>query len=384
MINTNLSLTPLQGLPTTPQKAAPTAPVAQEPALPQDGVQLSALPAVEKKPLREATGEMAEMVESMLAAEEQLRLDAKAELSTVIAREQRQSEQAKVPIAMLDFGSAPEVPVYNSNIDGFLAKLAKDAQEAEGGHGPKGKEKHGLLGGHLGIEGAEHAAHDLLAAKTHAAGQVLSAKGEAVQEALNLTVSGKQATSEVHNQVVSHGSEAAGHAMSGLAAGLTGALAAGSGALGAVLLHTGVKTMKEGIQHKDAEHAIEGLNSTLVGTRSVAAGVNMAGHLIHGSEIVTTVASAAKSVLTPLGVVHGAIDVGLGANQVIKGIKAKDGAKITKGALGMGLGGALIAAAAGGGIPAIVAAGVFLTGKIVHSVRQARKQAASGEATPEH
>jgi hypothetical protein len=27
---------------------------------------------------------------------------------------------------------------------------------------------------------------------------------------------------------------------------------------------------------------------------------------------------------------------------------------------------------------------VFLTGKIVHTVRQARKQAASGETTPEH
>jgi hypothetical protein len=158
-------------------------------------------------------------------------------------------------------------------------------------------------------------------------------------------------------------------------AGLTGALSAGSGVLGAVMLHVGVKGIKHGLKEKNAEHTIEGVNSTIVGTRSLAAGASMAGHLVHGSEVITTIAGVAKSALTPLGVVHGAIDAGLGAKQVYDGVKAKDSGKITKGTLGIGLGASLIGAAVGGGIPAIVAAGVFLTGKIVHGIRERKAHA---------
>lgn len=108
----------------------------------------------------------------------------------------------------------------------------------------------------------------------------------------------------------------------------------------------------------------------------------MAGHLIHGSEVLTTLAGVAKSALTPLGVVHGVIDAGIGAKQIYDGVKSEDTAKVTKGSLGVGLGVSLFAAAIGGGIPAIVAAGVFLTGKVVHGVRQRNAaQSATGESS---
>jgi len=342
---------------------------------PTDAVNLSSIPAPIQKPLKQATGDMALMLESMEAAEERQKAvgnDLEKQIQADLAATGR---VIHAPMAVLDYGAAPEV-AYSQNIDGFLANvMAAEAEKNQAKQHAPTQESHGLLGGHLGIEGGEHLAHELVSAKAHVVQAVHSST-----DAVDVVVTGGQHAVKVHGtttahpveEVAEHGSQVAGHATTGFMAGLTGALAAGSGILGGVMLAVGIKDIKAGLKHQDAEHTIEGANNVIVGTRSLAAGAGMAGHLIHGSEVVTAIAGVAKSTLTPLGVIHGAIDAGLGAHQVVKGIKTKDSAKITKGTLGVGLGVSLIAAAVGGGIPAIAAAGVFLGGKIIHGIRQRR------------
>lgn len=350
----------------------------------------------EPKPkLKEATGEMALMLESMERAEERSQKAGDDLLKGVQLDVLAQRGSGNSPIAILDWGSAPN-PEHSTRIDGFLASLVQAEQDKQAAaekekHGhTEPKPNHGLLGGHLGIEGGEHIAHEVVSAKSEAVSAAVDAKAHLASQVASHA-------SDATDAAVSHGShivkkaathhaeagEATGHAMSGFMTGLTGALAGASGILGVVMLAVGIKDIKHGAKHGDKEHVIEGINHTVVGTRSLAAGASMAGHLVHGSEVITTIAGVAKSALTPLGVVHGTIDAGLGAKQVYDGIKEKDGAKITKGSLGIGLGVSLVAAAVGGGVPAIVAAGVFLTGKIAHGIQQRRAAKAEANAAAE-
>lgn len=388
--------------PTAPSGPKPAVTASPETSAPQESVQLSAAPAMEAPAppkLKEPSGEMALMIDAMEAAEERAKIVGNDIQQGVLQDLWANRGSGGTAIAMLDDGAVPSTE-YNKNIDGFLAFMVGGEVKGSGyeekpaaatPHGKHPKENNGLLGGHLGIEGGEHVAHEVMAAKTEALGHAghaaVTAKSEVLGQAghtvahssgdmLDAGISqGHNVTHTAAQKAAEHGTEAAGHAMSGFMAGLTGALSAGSGVLGAVMLHVGIKGIKHGIKDKNAEHTIEGVNSTIVGTRSLAAGASMAGHLVHGSEVITTIAGVAKSALTPLGVVHGAIDAGLGAKQVYDGIKSKDSGKITKGSLGIGLGASLIGAAVGGGIPAIVAAGVFLTGKIVHGLRERKAHA---------
>lgn len=371
------------GTTSTPRPQLPATPS----TLPQDEVQLQGtpFPAVEtpeKPALKTPSGEMAEMVENMRAAEERLQAtgdDIRQGVYQDLLASARNNPAGAM--AILDDGSAPPV-THSTNIDGFLALMMQGemekAKEQQTTAKPKAhpKENHGLLGGHIGIEGTEHVANEVMGIKAHAVEALHAVGSSGTGDAIDAAVTGgKIATHGGHHATpvgehVQQAAEHTGHAMSGFMAGLTGALAAGSGALGAVMLHVGIKGIKHGIKDKNAEHTLEGVNSTIVGTRSLAAATTMTGHLLHGSEVLTTVAGIAKATLTPLGVVHGAIDTGLGAKAIYEGAKSGDSGKVVKGSLGVGLGLSLIGAAVGGGIPALAAATVFLTGKVIHSYRQ--------------
>lgn len=324
---------------------------------------------------------MAEMLENMQSAEERLRRTGDDVEKAIREENLLTRGWAHSPLLMLDEPPVPQT-AQDTKIDGWVAELHKE----QSAHHPK--ENLGLLGGHLGLKGGEYVAKDLMHVKAEVgqaglsggkqiAQEILNVKAEAGGEALNLAVSGGHNVAQA-----SQAGEVASHAMSGVATAFTSALAGASGILGVVLCWAGIKGMREGIRHKDAEHAIEGVNSVVVGTRSLAATTAMAGHLVQGSEVFTAVAGVAKSALSPLGVVHGVIDVGIGAKQIYDGVKSEDSGKVTKGALGIGLGASLFAAAVGGGIPAVVAAGVFLTGKVIHGVRQRNAaHSATGESS---
>jgi hypothetical protein len=80
---------------------------------------------------------------------------------------------------------------------------------------------------------------------------------------------------------------------------------------------------------------------------------------------------AAHELVTPLGILHGSVDIGVGAYEVVHGLRNSDYRQVRLGALGMAVGGALVAAAAGGGTPALVTAGALIAGKVGYSIYSA-------------
>lgn len=237
------------------------------------------------------------------------------------------------------------------------------------GHGHS--EHAGLLGGHLGLDGAEHVAHEVLAAKTDATHGVLSGKTDAAHGVLSAKSDALSAKTDAAHEVMAAKSDAAHVATNTALVATSAVLGAASCGLGGYMLYTGVKDLKAGLHARDAEATIEGANGLLVGTRSLAAAATMAGHVFHGSEVIATIASTAKSVLTPLGLIHGAVDAGLGVKNLVVGVQEHNRSKQVKGGLGIGLGLSLMATAVGGGIPALICAGAFLGGKVYHALHEA-------------
>ena len=151
----------------------------------KDGVQLSysvSLPtqtvvpetspqAQENKPrLKEASGDMALMLESMERAEERSKQAGDDVLKGVQLDVLSQRSSGNSPIAVLDWGAAPNLE-HSMSVDGFLATLVQidlDKQAATEKEKAHPNPNHGLLGGHLGIEGGEHIAHEIVNAKAHA------------------------------------------------------------------------------------------------------------------------------------------------------------------------------------------------------------------------
>jgi hypothetical protein len=236
------------------------------------------------------------------------------------------------------------------------------------------------MAGHIGLKFGEKALHGAEAKLAHGAGEAVSAKtAHGASEAVTHGAGEAAAAKATHGA-----SEVASNAAD---LGTTLAMAAGvgaacSGALGVVMLHSGIKEIKEGLKHKDVEHTLEGIGSTVVGVRSGAAGVALAGMAAHGSEVLSTLASGAQVLLAPLGVIHGVIDVTVGSKQLYEGVREGDNDKKIKGGLNVGMGLALGTAALGGGIPALVVAGVILGGKIAHGIAQ--KRAAAHEQAQEN
>ncbi len=129
--------------------------------------------------------------------------------------------------------------------DGKLVRLARKLPNGPEPPDPPEKPGHHWLGGHLSLESVEHWLHakaDLVSIKAEAADVVDTAIGHAARTGLS-----------------SAGTVAAS------------ALGAASGALGLVLFNLGARDVKEGIEHRDWAHTVEGVGSLIVGTRSLAA-----------------------------------------------------------------------------------------------------------------
>lgn len=375
IVNPNAGqVTPLTPKPVTPQQPKPVAPVepkerfvSSEMAQMLDNMERAGVlpvksevtPAPEPQ-RREPQGEMAQMLENIQRAEETF---AAANLSGL---------QAKA------------APGQNAAVPTSLVMLEEPAHHEDHGHGhPPVHNKE--MAGHIGLKFGEKALHGAEAKLAHGASEAASAKAtHATSEAVSAKAA--HAGGEAAAAKATHGaSELASNAAD---IGATLAIAAGvgaaaSGALGVVMLHSGLKEIKEGLKHKDTEHTLEGIGSTVVGVRSGAAAVTLAGMAAHGSEVLTTLASGAQVLLAPLGVLHGAIDITVGSKQLYEGVKEGDNDKKIKGGLNVGMGLALGGAALGGGIPALVVAGVILGGKIVHGIAQKRAAAAEQQAQPQ-
>jgi hypothetical protein len=174
--------------------------------------------------------------------------------------------------------------------------------------------------------------------------------------------------------------EAAGALSGAVIGGIAGASLVGLG-LGAL----GVAHLKHGLKEGEPEAIAEGTGSLLLAARSAANAVALGGESL-GSHAMHAVAHTAHGLLTPLGIIHGAIDVGLGAHATIQGVRDKQPLHALGGVLGMGMGTSLLVAAAGGGLPALGVAGALLLAKIgvegVHKWRHAQSHPEAPQAPP--
>lgn len=281
---------------------------------------------------------------------------------------------------------------------------------------------------HHGHEVAHHGSHHAAEAVSHkvahgAAETGAHVKNHALAETVEELTSPEIVTDTLQtaqNQSTGHGvhelAEAAGDHSSALGLGMEVALwgaTAASGILAPIMIKHGAKELAHGLSaRKEAkaevkaaqaelkqaqggeaaglaeqklekaqkaqaaatDQILEGVGSSVVGGRSAVAGLVTAG-MATGTHIVGPVLS--KVLLTSTGVVHGGIDIALGARNVARG-------ETTKGVLEMGFGSAVIATAAfGAGLPGVAVAGAFLIGKIAHGViskRKAKKAAAAQQA----
>lgn len=322
---------------------------------------------------------------------------------TDMARMLEDIEQADEADGEMLTGFGGTLAVLSSPLSQIHSDLARDGQRHEHGHVSEHK-KNAHLGGHLATEvvekighGAHHGAGEI---SGHAAGKVASGvgpglgevKGEiagAVAEAKGHAVGVKMELTgsllDVKSNAVENASGAAGHAgevahhiSTGLATALAGA-AAVSGGIGGIMLYHGGKELAHGVKEKSAELVAEGVGGLAVGARSVAAAAVMANMTGVGSSTLGAVAGVAAQTLTPLGVLHGAIDVGLGVKDIVKGEDRVGGM------LKVGFGGAVIAGALVGGIPLTLTALGVLGAKVTHSVikaNKARKQVVAKQPAP--
>jgi hypothetical protein len=217
---------------------------------------------------------------------------------------------------------------------------------------------------HVSAEVKSQLAHTVATSSHAVKGNV----AETLQDVVQATQSGHHKVSKVAHEVVkesaAHGGEAAHHLSTGLVTAL-GASAAVSGVLGGVMLYAGSKELAAGVKEKDGEKMAEGIGGLAVGARSVAASTVMAS-MVTSSSTVAQIASVASQTLTPLGIVHGAIDVGLGVKDLVD-------KKPVDGLLKIGFGTSVIAGAVVGGIPLTLLALGFLGVKVGRGIFQAKK-----------
>lgn len=147
-------------------------------------------------------------------------------------------------------------------------------------------------------------------------------------------------------------------AAAGMVGGAVGFALVGvcSTVLGGIGIHHGIK-------NHDKEKVIDGAGKAIGGVADNLAAASLAAQ---GSK--TALGAATGMLVAPLGVVAGVIDTGLSTKELVKGIKEKSKSKITSAILGLGAGIAVTASAIGGGVPALVATGVFLAAKIGYNI----------------
>jgi hypothetical protein len=320
------------------------------------------------------SSDMADMVDNIRAANarDQAQADPqppiKAEAAPVTPRPSAPSQP--IVVNGRQYQAGPSSTATNSNNPTTLMSL--DQPAATGAASSKEKHEHvhnqllnhTFLAAHIGLDGLQETA-----SQASEAGGGMAADATTAADVLN-----PNTTWDIAKDAVVEGG---GHlAHTGLSAGLTAAVSGGmvaAGGLGVAMLAIGARQIKTGMAEKNKEEILEGTNSTLVGVRSALSTVVMSG-LVDHSELLETVAHGAEAVLTPLGVIHGAIDAGLGVKDVIVGLKHHDGLQQVKGYLGVGLGTCLAAAALGGGIPCLVAAGAFVGARVVEHVMELKRE----------
>lgn len=216
-----------------------------------------------------------------------------------------------------------------------------------------------------------HVAHDASGAAAQAS-ETLASTSEALGD---VAQAGQQAhietTPGIAHEAVKHGKDAAHHLSTGMETALQVSAGASFG-VGAYMLYSGGKEFVAGVKEKSGEKIAEGVGQVFVGARSLAATAVMGAMSVSAETTVgaafAAVAPAAGKLLTPLGVLHGAIDVGLGVKDIATG-KDKIG-----GALKIGFGAAVAAGAAIGGIPLTVAAIGALGAKVGYGIYKGRKE----------
>lgn len=146
------------------------------------------------------------------------------------------------------------------------------------------------------------------------------------------------------------------------AAGMVGG-AVGFALVGVCSTILGGIGIHHGIKEHSKEQVLDGAGKAIGGVADNLAAASLAAQ---GSK--TAFGAATGMLVAPLGVVAGVIDTGLSTKELVKGIKEKSKSKITSAILGLGAGIAVTASAVGGGIPALVATGVFLAAKIGYNI----------------
>lgn len=252
------------------------------------------------------------------------------------------------------------------------AVAAHAVHDAHGHHAHE-KKANRMTAGHLGLEAGEMSAknagvlgesagHSAAHGPAHAAAEVKGAVAHGAMEAKGAVAHGAAEAKAHGASEAASGLAEAAEASSVLTAGLLVGGAVGSAVIGVGMGLLGAHQIKEGLKTQDRELVLEGTGATILGARSGLAAVSLAGHSADG--LLGAMAHGAHAMLAPLGVVHGAIDAGLGVRKVVQGVKEGDNRKITLGTLTTGFGVALVASAIGGGIPAVAAAGAFLAAKV--------------------
>ncbi|MHB2017089.1 MAG: hypothetical protein ACYCW6_09110 [Candidatus Xenobia bacterium] len=130
---------------------------------------------------------------------------------------------------------------------------------------------------------------------------------------------------------------------------------------GVGLTAVGVHHLREAMQNRCIEEALEGSSSVVLGLHSCTHAMVEAGTLLQHHGLISA-AHATHPTLTALGLINGSLDFALGTWQVAH--RLKHGKLHAGGLLTIGLGGATVAAALGGGLPATIAATLFLAGRL--------------------
>jgi hypothetical protein len=156
------------------------------------------------------------------------------------------------------------------------------------------------------------------------------------------------------------------------ATGLTSALASvGCAGVAVYCAFEGTTDLIRSIKAKDNIGITESIGHLgLAGASAVETAGTLASLGSVSKFIVPTAVAALNSPLaaalgTTLGVVHGSVEAFLGGREIYLGVKAKDNQQILKGALGLGLGAAIVAIYVMGGLPAALAVGAFYGAEMV-------------------
>lgn len=320
-------------------------------------------PQIEKKPLREPNSDYMSMMVDSVQSDKTL-----GSGSVHIAVNSNGS------IALLDdsqfFPSIEQPTVSTPQEQKSVDHGHQQAQGHDHGHNKHSLKEDGLLGGHMATEIVEKIGHSAHEAASHGAGHVtteavghgaakIAAHGsDAAHHAVEVAQHGVETVSETAN-ATSALAENAHHLSAGLEIAL-GVGTLGAGILAVPLTINGVKELKHGIKEKDTEKILEGVGGIAVGTRSAATAAVLGG-MMTTSEVVGQIAGVAAQTLTPLGVLHGAVDAVTGGMDVYHG-------KTTKGLIKIGTGVAIGAAAVIGGLPLTVAALGMLGIKVGHKI----------------